>query len=195
MNNAPGLYNHFTGKKLPEFIRRLKKLSTGEFDDVRWDDLRFPATQLRVNPATNVPNFDTANLGYLMPQNDDSEILFVIAQMPHAWKQGTAIKPHIHFIQESADEPVFKIDYRFEPEASFQTIVSTGLAIEYPGGTTSIHQIAVFPEIDMTNRPISTIVDFIFYRDDNVVTGDVLLKEFDIHYQVDSTGSRGEYIK
>jgi len=46
-----------------------------------------------------------------------------------------------------------------------------------------------------TWEPKSTIIDFKIYRDDNVVTGDVLLKEFDIHYQIDAHGSRQEYIK
>jgi len=31
--------------------------------------------------------------------------------------------------------------------------------------------------------------------DDNVVSGEVLVKEFDIHYQIDSFGSRQEFVK
>ena len=53
MNIVPSLYNHFTGKNLPELKRRLKKLGTGEFDDVRWDDLRVSAnatTSIGSNP-------------------------------------------------------------------------------------------------------------------------------------------------
>lgn len=42
---------------------------------------------------------------------------------------------------------------------------------------------------------VSSILDIKLYRDDNVVTGDVLVKEFDIHYLVDADGSRQEYIK
>jgi len=164
-------------------------------DATVWEDLRFPATQLRVNPVTNVPDFDYANLGFLFPQNDDSEIIYAIAQMPHAWKQGSAIKPHIHFIQESASEPVFKIEYRMEPDASFTPSTSNGFAVSYPGGSAVIHQIATFPEIDMSGYPISSVIDFKIYRDDNVVTGDVLFKEFDIHYQIDTVGSRSEYTK
>jgi hypothetical protein len=39
------------------------------------------------------------------------------------------------------------------------------------------------------------MLDIKLYRDDNVVTGDVLLKEFDIHYQIDGLGSVQEFVK
>ena len=42
---------------------------------------------------------------------------------------------------------------------------------------------------------ISALLEFKLYRNDNVVTGDVLGKEFDIHYQKDSIGSISELIK
>jgi hypothetical protein len=33
------------------------------------------------------------------------------------------------------------------------------------------------------------------YRDDNVVAGDVLTDQFDLHIQIDGFGSTGEYTK
>jgi hypothetical protein len=56
--------------------------------------------------------FDETNIGLLFPQNDTTEIVFVIAQIPHNYKLGTNIKPHIHFVQSSASTPTFKIEYK-----------------------------------------------------------------------------------
>lgn len=36
--------------------------------------------------------------------------------------------------------------------------------------------------------------DFKLYRNDNVGTGDVLVKSFDVHIQVDRLGSIGEFL-
>ena len=164
-----------------------------------WDDLRFPAIQLKLG-ATTKPDFDYTNLGLLFPQNDASEIIYIIAQIPHEWKLGTNLRPHIHFIQSAALQPVFKMDYRWykngsDPTGVFTTITANSFAFSYPGSG-SILQIVSFPEIDGSNiDTVSSILDIRIYRDDNVVSGDVLVKEFDIHYQIDALGSRQEFVK
>lgn len=164
----------------------------------RWDDLRFPATRLRQG-ASLKPDFDETNMGLLFPQNDNTEIAYIVSQMPHRYKLESALLPHIHYVQDEADEPVFKIDYRIykngeDPTGSFTTISANNFVYTYTSG--SILQIVSFPEIDMTGiDSVSAMIEFKLYRDDNVVSGDVLLKEFDIHYQVDGDGSRMEYVK
>ena len=93
-----------------------------------WDDLRFPATLLRQG-ATTKPDFDPTNMGLLFPQNDNTEIAYIIAQLPHAWKQGTNLHPHLHFTQTGATLPTFKIDYRWyenggDPTGAFTTLTA-----------------------------------------------------------------------
>ena len=70
--------------------------SSIEYTDTYWTDLRIPFTQTRQGANTK-PDFDTTNVGFLFPQNDTSEILYFIAQMPHSWKFETTIYPHIHW--------------------------------------------------------------------------------------------------
>ena len=172
--------------------------SGNKTNKIVWDDLRFPATRIRQG-ATSKPDFDTTNLGLLFPQNDNTEIAYIIAQMPHEWQLESGLKPHIHYVQDEAQEPVFKIDYRWykngsDPTGSFTTITASTFEFTYTSG--SIMQIVSFPEIDGTGiDTVSSILDIKLYRDDNVVTGDVLVKEFDIHYIKDSLGSRSEFIK
>lgn len=162
-----------------------------------WDDLRFPFTRDRQGVAAK-PDYDFTNMGLLFPQNDATEIVYITAQMPHSWLLGSTISPHLHYVQDEAQEPVFKMDYRWynnngDPTVAFTTLTASTFAFTYTSG--SILQIVSFPDIDGTGFTLSSILDIKIYRDDNVVTGDVLAKEFDIHYQIDRPGSRQEFVK
>lgn len=171
---------------------------SGTTQPPRWDDLRFPATRIRQG-ATAKPDFDITNMGLLFPQNDATEIAYIIGQMPHSYVLESALHPHIHYLQDEAQEPIFKLDYRIykngeNPTGSFTTITANNFLFTYTSG--SIMQLLSWPDIDMTGiDTVSAIIEFKLYRDDNIVTGDILVKEFDIHYQIDGEGSRQEYVK
>lgn len=166
--------------------------------NIVWDDEKVPSTRVRLG-ALNKPDFDYTNVGLLFPQNDTSEKIYINVQFQHKRKNGSNIRPHIHFVQTSSSQPVFKIDYRWyknngDPTGSFTTLTASTFAFTYTSG--SILQIVSFPEIDGSAiDTVSSMMDIILYRDDNVVSGDVLFKEFDIHYQIDQSGSRQEFIK
>lgn len=162
------------------------------------EDLRFPATLLRQGALTK-PDFDYTNVGLLFPQNDPAEVAFIIGQLPHAaalhprtYLAGTSIIPHIHYRQTGSSVPVFKLDYKWfnngeaEP-ASFTTITTTGVKFTYTSG--NFAQMLMFPAIDGTGKHTSSNLVMKLYRDDNVVTGDVLVREFDIHYLAFSQGT------
>jgi len=171
---------------------------TPKFPTTLWEDFRFPATRIRQG-ATQKPDFDTTNLGLLFPQNDAAEIAYMIAQMPHSYKFETDLQPHIHWVQAQATFPTFRMDYRWyenggDPTGGFTTIsVNTGVFAYIAG---SICQISAFPAISGAGKDsVSSILDIKLYRDDNDVAGDILLKEFDIHFQLDQAGSDQEYVK
>jgi hypothetical protein len=174
--------------------------NTYYFPKVGWDDLLFPFERGRQG-VTFKPDFDQTNLGLLFPQNDDTEIAYMIAQLPHRYKLGSNVRPHIHYVQDEAEVPIFKMDYRWynngdDPTVAFTTLSTAdkGNALPYTSG--SILQIIQFPEIDGSHiNGVSSMMDIRIYRDDNVVTGDVLAKEFDIHYLIDSIGSGKEICK
>jgi len=50
--------------------------------DIVWDDLRFPLTRDKQGQSDK-PDFDFAGLGLLFPQNNNTEIVYLIAQFPH----------------------------------------------------------------------------------------------------------------
>lgn len=181
---------------------KTRRTSTPRMNEVSggatWLDDKYPATRVRQG-ATQKPDFDTTNMGLLFPQNDPDEIAYIIAQMNHDYYPESAISPHIHFLQDQATTPTFKIDYRWyennsDPTGAFTTLTVNEFVFPYTSG--SILQIAEFPMIEGNGiDTVSSMLDIKLYRDDNDVSGDVLVKEFDIHYQRDTTGSWSEYIK
>lgn len=168
------------------------------FEGTVWDDLKAPATTIRQG-ATTKPDFDSTELGLLFPQNNPAEVAYIILQFPHDRKNGSNIRPHIHWTQTSALEPVFKMEYRWYKNSdavpsSWTTLTCDSPVFTYTSG--DMLQICSFPEIDGSGiDSVSSIIDIKLYRDDNIVSGDVLLKEFDIHYQKDTIGSSQEFIK
>lgn len=164
----------------------------------RWTDLRFPLTRDKQG-QNEKPDYDFTNMGLLFPQNDSGEIVYITAQAPHELRN-SELKPHIHFVQEVSGQPVWKMDYRIvengdnDSNKAFATLTAVTFAFTWVSG--DLMQIASFPTIDISGlTSVSFVMDIKLYRDDNVVAGDVLGKEFDIHYQLDDWGSRQEFVK
>lgn len=166
-----------------------------------WEDLRFPATG--INPAGQVSSmvFDTTNIGFTAGPGSTQSIA-VIAQMPHSWKVGSTIAPHIHWEPTTTNvgNVVWQLEYKWtsinatEPGAWITdpiTVASGGVAFK--------HLIAPFAHIDGEGQGLSSIISIKISRlggnGADTYTGDALLKEFDIHYEIDSLGSNLEYIK
>jgi hypothetical protein len=163
-----------------------------------FDDLVVPLTSSKVG-ANAKPDFDEINIGYLFPQNDATEILYLIVQMPHSWKEGSTIYPHVHYSRTAAGKPTFQMAYSWfnigsTPSAPTTTLDLATEAITYSTGT--IHQInQSVSGISGVGKNISSVLVIKLFRNDNVVAGDVLAYQFDIHYEKDTLGSRTEYTK
>lgn len=162
-----------------------------------WDDLRFPFTQHKLG-ANAKPDFDETNVGLLFPQNDTSEKVFIIGQLPHGYLEGSSLTPHIHWQQSANTAVTWKLDYKWfnggdAIPANFTTITANTNLFSYSSG--NLHQKSFFPIIDGVGKRISSILLMKIYRDDNTTTGDVLSFEFDIHFQSSTSGSKYEYKK
>jgi hypothetical protein len=162
-----------------------------------WDDLLMPLQQGKQG-QTDQPAWDATNLGYLFPQNNATHILYLMCQIPHRWKEGTAIYPHVHWKQAANQTPVFKIDYKWTSlggavPGAWTTYTMSTKAATYTSGT--IHQLSYGAAIAGTGHTISSVMEIKLYRDDNAYTGNVLATSFDIHFESDLLGSRTEYTK
>lgn len=170
-----------------------------DYSDTYWDDLFVPLHTTR-RGSTEKPDYDTTDVGFLFPQNDATEILYFTVQLPHRWKAGSMIYPHVHWRQSANHTPVFKLDYKWfdigaAVPANFSTHTMDQLrSTPYVSGT--IHQISHGATgLTGTGKGISSILVCKLYRQDNVYVGDVLADQLDFHYEIDSPGSRSEYLK
>jgi hypothetical protein len=174
-------------------------LDSGKLKNTRWDDLSVSATSTKVGSNLR-PDFDYVNLGLLFPQNNTSENVYLTFQMSHKKKLNSAVRLHIHFIQTSAAIPVFGATVRFYNNGntvpSFSSEIETTSEVPFDWISGSLLNIIEFPEINApVNENLSANLDVILYRKDNVVTGDVLVKYIDLHYEIDTDGSNEEYVK
>lgn len=164
-----------------------------------WDDLRFSATQTRQGSLLK-PDFDYTNVGLLFPENNTDEILYIICQMPHTWKEGSTIYPHIHWTQNQNQAVNWEMDYKWYNNdeavpAAFTNVDIYELEYTYTSG--NFAQISLISSgISGTGKKISSMLLIKLWRNPtDSYSGDALFTEFDIHYQVDGFGSFLEYQK
>lgn len=177
----------------------------------QWDDLRFPFTGQRIDTSAGRVDYDYTELGIGYQSNAlyPTDVVGMICQMHHRWKLESTVRPHLHWFQNANNVPNWLLAYRKYKNgdaipASWTLVISSGESFTYSSGT--ILQITTFGDIDMTGiDTVSDFIDFKLYRDTNNVStlfagadpysGTALAKEFDIHYQIDSSGSNEEYVK
>jgi hypothetical protein len=162
-----------------------------------WDDLLQPATSGKKG-ANDKPDFNYTEMTVDFPQNDTTEILYFNIQLPHTWKEGSFVFPHVHFLQNQTNVPTFKIDHRWaglgESFSNWETYTMSTLVFPYTSGT--VHQIVYGnPGISGAGKGLSSMLQIKLYRDDNVFTGDCSVLSFDIHIEISSLGSFTEFTK
>jgi hypothetical protein len=170
-----------------------------------WEDLRFPASGFNPAGSTAPPTADTAT-GLLTFSGTADNIIGGVAQMPHAWKKGSAIKPHVHLIAPTGNagkNSRWKFEYNrannreaFENAYGSYTALPTSTVANPNSGTTLLFPDG-FGSIDMTGYKESCCI---LWRITRLAASDVLdddttdwvLAEFDIHYQVEKSGTYTE---
>ena len=174
------------------------------FEDVKFDALTLLATGpgISINTAESSVDYTAAanNLDYLMAS----------PQLPHAYRSGSTIQPHIHFTQAQNNIPNFALQYRWQINGGTKTTAWTAIKCNIPAFTYtsgSINQIAktaagVTPPVGYN---ISDIIQFRVIRDTSNALGlayaadpytaTVGVISFDCHVELDGVGSRSEYTK
>ena len=184
-------------------------------DATQWDDLRVPVTAT-TRQGSRDPDFtkfkDNGSgsqgvFAYLFNKTTEEELYF-IAQMPHSWKQGSAIEAHVHWYPTVNGSAGTDVSWGMEYTWSNVGEVFGNTAIIY-GDTNHLsetlvagkHYITELGAIDATGKTFSSILVCRVFRDAPGAGGtddydaDAGLLEIDFHYQIDSLGSNEEYIK
>lgn len=179
-------------------------LSDLRLTDTCWDDLKAPAAAIYSPGNTGSgPDRDTED-GTLLFASDATELVHMHFQMPHAWKAGSTISPHLHWMKSSdaSGGVVWKMRYKWcEIGDTFPAYSDLDTAVEKvsAGDLEGIHGLYEFSEITDADKTLSSmiIVELSRVHDATADTyaADAKLLEFDIHYQIDSLGSSDEYVK
>jgi len=190
--------------------KRVKPYFVLRDDELAWDDLRFPFIGRNIDTTSGRLGYNYTEVGIFFAANARyaaTEQVSIVVQFPHAWKSESAICPHIHWIQGQNVIPNFLMEYRIYKNGTVPPVTWTKATLQdhaFPYSAGGL-QLSSFADIDMTGiDSVSAIMDIKFFRDTtngsglfgaDPYTGDVLVKELDIHYQVDSLGSFTEYSK
>lgn len=138
----------------------------------------------------------------------EQEVFFSI-QMPHNWKEGTVIYPHVHWSPQTntSGAVVWGFEYSWvdynstTPVAFPNTSIITATSAAVTGSDVDKHLIAGFSSLTPSGSQgkISSILMCRLFRNssnasDNY-TGNAALLSFDIHYELDGMGSNTLYVK
>ena len=187
-------------KKPVNFLTQKGLRGTMYMGAVGWNDLRFAAQNVFVNPITSKPDFDYDEVEFLF---DDAatETVVGVGQMDHDWKEGSRLYPHIHWIQEAAGVVKWQLEYKFwnsgDLVPDWTTITTVEAAFAYASG--ALGQVSAFPSIDGADLSLSFNIKFKLSRlggdGADTMVGDARFTEFDFHYRKDSWGSGELHIK
>lgn len=169
-----------------------------------------PTLALFAAPNFFTFRFDQAN-------GDSIKEVFFNVQLPHDYKEGSTLYPHIHWSSITAlgaTRPVWKLEYQWvNLNENYSESVSgllTGYRIVQTGGgvesatlatLTDIRRSYITPlgSITGTGKKISSMLLLRLTRQtaniNDQFDGGAFLMSFDIHYEIDSFGSKDEYVK
>ena len=179
-------------------------IQTHHSDKTTWDDLRVSANAVRIQGVLNVPDWDNIGGGDLYAlafSSETMEQVFFTVQMPHSWREGTDLHPHVHWMPENDGAGDVRWGFEYEWVNIGDAYVSSTLlySLDPAERTTLEHQLADFGDIDGTGKMFSSMLICRLFRDaaheDDDYASDAYMLEFDFHYEIDSLGSRQEYVK
>jgi hypothetical protein len=159
--------------------------------------------------APTIDNVETDFPATLLFAGNADNVIADVAQMPHSWKLGSAIKPHVHWLKKtaSANVVVWEFYYRIIGNVGSLAGSWSSAVTRLSNDTTftigdqsaaNTHLLTTFGSIDMTGLTDSCLVAWRLYRralsnDSDNDTNAVSMISFDIHYQSDGRGSIPEY--
>ena len=140
--------------------------------------------------------------------SNEEEVFFTV-QLPHNWKEGTAIYPHLHWSPQaaSAGSVVWGLEYSWAnydattPLSFPNTTIINSTSAAIVSGDVDKHLITAFSSItpSASQDKISSILICRLYRKSadaaDTYTGNAAVLSFDFHYEIDAVGSHSQYVK
>lgn len=174
-----------------------------------WDDAFAGALTLRT--AASAPDLLALDTGSTTTNTvlygfdaSTEEMGYLTIQLPHRYKEGTDIRPHLHWCQTAAPSGsntnvVWGIEYTLAAIGGTFAATTTTYATNGVSATNWKHQITSLPTITGAGLGISSVVNVRIFRAaasaSDTYGSDAGFLGFDIHHEVDSPGSRSESAK
>lgn len=165
-----------------------------------WEDLTLSGSQGKVIGA-NAPAEDVLVGGIKVFQFSASALneLFFQFQLPHSYKAGTDIYPHVHWAPSTTNtgNVIWGLEYTIANIGDTIPSETTITVTDAADGTALKHQVTSFAAIDGTSCEASTMLICRVYRDGaaggDTFTGVANLLAVDIHYEKNTLGTATEF--
>ena len=168
-----------------------------------WDDIRIPGTSVR--SGASAPDLEPwlGAGGLRLPTFNGGatlEQVYFTIQLPHSYKLGTPIYPHVHWgpTTAGAGNVIWNLEYSWVDNGRVSPAAATIQATDAAGGAAWTSQTASFDAITPVNGTngdiLSGMITCRLYRDPTLAgdtyADDASLLEFDFHIRLDTIGSR-----
>lgn len=170
-----------------------------------WNDIITPGFALGVGASepvlddfTPVPGMQLYSFSGIGVVADE---LFTVIELPHNYKEGTDLRPHIHWTPDTAVIANVKWQMSYSmADVDGLFPAATTLAVVQATSGVNVHKAAEFdPVIPGVGLKIGAQIAIRIFRaaDDpqDTYTGSAKLLSFGIHYQTDTLGSRNVFTK
>lgn len=174
-------------------------------DATVWEDVTFELSSYKLDSTAGSLQYNHSNNSITMDStgslaNDDDTLVFN-CQIPHKAKAGSTAKLHMHWEQPDDSDYEFLVQYRIQKNGEAKdtswstaaTVDMTNNVFTYVSGT--LIQITELLEVDLTDVPISSLIQVQLTRNDTISGTDIEALAVDFHFEIDSLGSSTEYVK
>lgn len=180
------------------------KTIDGFNDSVLWND--YNVTSFALGAGASSPDLITfLGAGNLVIHAFDgtstAEQLYGCIELLHDYKEGTDLRPHIHYVPTTSGAGNVKWNLEYSLASNNVTFPSTTTiaVVDTVSGIAWRHKAVEFPVISGAGLTIGTQIMFRLFRNPSDVqdtyTGDAGLLTFGLHVQIDSDGSRQIFSK
>lgn len=173
-----------------------------------WDDERVPLSVARPGAGIRSPGYQQYKTNGAGSQGvyafhfdpaQEEEVFFSI-QLPHGYKEGSSITPHVHWAPKdnTTGTVIWGLEYHWQ---SMDGVFGNTTIIEVTEtllvGSQDKHIYTAFAPIVGTGQKISSILNCRLYRKaaTDTYNADAVCFEFDVHYERNTMGSQEELVK
>lgn len=175
-----------------------------------WDDVLVPLSTAKatgggaIDPTwTDISGGNNVAFAWYFGAGNEHQLNWT-AQLPHRWKEGSYIYPHVHWYPTTAAAGGVSWLCQFQMASvggTFPAVTTynSGAITSAASGVAKQHQVTSFPAFNAVGHTISAILMGRIWRNggnaNDTYGADVAGLHIDFHIEIDSMGSRGEFSK